>query len=226
MYRALYVAAGKRGKKSLVVASNCNNSTGRLYVTDRFSKTSFLFDTGANLCVYPRSCLRERRTHSSYGVLQLTALPSVHYSASGFWPTAGVFMPICSRGCEGTNHRFRLPDILLVDVRRRRLIDVTTLTFNGDPVGTSGGQIKVLASSSRYHTTLLDIPEIIRPANEPRGPRHSTIHHIRTTPRPPAASRPRLLAPDTSGSLNLSLRRCYAGAPPGVPIALALCPST
>ena len=68
MYRALYVAPGKRGKQSLVAASNCNNSTGRLYVTDRFSKTSFLFDTGANLCVYRRSCLRERRTHSSYGV--------------------------------------------------------------------------------------------------------------------------------------------------------------
>ena len=66
MYRALYVAVGKRGKKSLVAASNCNNSTGRLYVTDRLSKTSFLFDNGADLCVYPRSRLREHRTHSSY----------------------------------------------------------------------------------------------------------------------------------------------------------------
>ena len=66
MYRALYVAAGKLGKQSLVAASNCNNSTIRLYVTDRLTKTSFLVDTGADLRVYPRSCLRERRTHSSY----------------------------------------------------------------------------------------------------------------------------------------------------------------
>ena len=82
MYLALYVAAGKRGKQSLVVASNCNNSTGRLFVTDRASKTSFLFDAGADLCVYPPSRLRERLTHSSYGFfLQLTALPSVHMGA-------------------------------------------------------------------------------------------------------------------------------------------------
>ena len=66
MYRALYVAAGKRGKQSLVAASNCNNSTSRLYVTDRLTKMSFLVDTGADICVYPRSRLRERRTHSSY----------------------------------------------------------------------------------------------------------------------------------------------------------------
>ena len=66
MYRALYVAAGKRGKQSLVAASNCNNSNSRLYVTDRLTKTCFLVDTGADLCVYPLSRLRERRTHSSY----------------------------------------------------------------------------------------------------------------------------------------------------------------
>ena len=51
MYSALYVAAGKRGN-----------------VTDQLSKTSFLFDTGADLYVYLRSRLRERRTHSSYGL--------------------------------------------------------------------------------------------------------------------------------------------------------------
>ena len=68
MYRALYVAAGKRGKQMLVAASNCNNSTGRLYVTDRASKTSFLVDKGVDLCVYPNCCLRESRAHSSYGL--------------------------------------------------------------------------------------------------------------------------------------------------------------
>ena len=31
MHRALYVAAGKRGRQSLVVASNCSNSASRLY---------------------------------------------------------------------------------------------------------------------------------------------------------------------------------------------------
>ena len=51
MHRSLYVAAGKRGKQSLVEASNCNISTSHLYVTDRLTKMSFLVDTSADLCV-------------------------------------------------------------------------------------------------------------------------------------------------------------------------------
>ena len=160
MYQALYVAAGKRGKQSLVAASNCNNSTGRLYVTDRLSKMSFLFDTDAGLCVYPRSRLRELRTHSSFGL----------FAANG--TTVRTYRCITLRLDFGLQRefswRFVVADVtgpiigsdflsfynLLVDVRRRRLIDITNHTVNGDPVGTSGGQIKVLAGSSRYHTTL------------------------------------------------------------------------
>ena len=64
MYRALYIAALKRRKQSVAAACSCNNSCSRIYVTDRLNKNSFLVDTGAD--VYPRSRLRERRTHSSY----------------------------------------------------------------------------------------------------------------------------------------------------------------
>ena len=66
MHHALYVAAGKHGRQSLVAASNCNNSASRLYVTDRLTKMSFLVDTGANLCIYLCSRLRECRTQTSY----------------------------------------------------------------------------------------------------------------------------------------------------------------
>jgi hypothetical protein len=66
MHRALYMAAGKLGWRSLVAASNCNNSASRLYVKDQQTKTSFLVDTGVDLCVYPRSRLRERLTQTSY----------------------------------------------------------------------------------------------------------------------------------------------------------------
>ena len=145
MYRALYVAEGKRGKQLLVAASNCNNSTGRLYVTDRASKTNFLIDTGVNLCVYPLSRLRERRTHSSYGL----------FAANG--TTVRTYVCITLRQEFGLRRefswRFVVADVtgpiigsdlllfynLLVDVRLRRLIDITTLTVNGEPTGTSGG---------------------------------------------------------------------------------------
>jgi hypothetical protein len=69
MHRTLYMAAGKHGWKSLVAASNCNNSASRLYVTDQHTKTNFLVDIGADLCIYPRSRLRERQTQASYELL-------------------------------------------------------------------------------------------------------------------------------------------------------------
>ena len=82
MYLALYVAAGKRGKQSLVVASNCNNSTGRLYETDRASKTSFLFDVGdRSVCLSTLPSARTQDTFQLWFFLQLTALPSVHMGA-------------------------------------------------------------------------------------------------------------------------------------------------
>jgi len=66
MHRALHVAAGKRGRQSLVAANNCNNAASRLYVMNQLTKISFLVDTGANLYCLPRSLLRERRTQTSY----------------------------------------------------------------------------------------------------------------------------------------------------------------
>ena len=66
MHSTPHVAAGKRGRQSLMAASNCNNSASRLYVMNQLTKISFLVDTGADLCVYPRSHLRERRTLTSY----------------------------------------------------------------------------------------------------------------------------------------------------------------
>jgi len=107
-------------------------------------------------------------------------------------------MAICRRGRNGTNHRLGLCFYnLLVDMRHRRLIDnITKLTVNGTSVGTYGGHIKVLGGSSRYHALLQDFPDVIRPAGILRELRHSTVHHIRTTPGPPVTSRPWRLAPD------------------------------
>ena len=86
---------------------------------------------------------------------------------------------------------------LLVDMRNRRLIDnITKLTVNGASAGTYGGHIKVVAGNSRYHALIQEFPDIIRPAGVSRELRHSTVHHIRTTPGPPVTSRSRRLAPD------------------------------
>ena len=128
MYRALYVAAGKSGKQSLVSASNCNNSTGRLYVTDRLSNTRFLFDTGFDLCDYPRSHLREHRTNSSYGLFAANGTTvrtygcitlrldfGLRWKFSWRFVVADVTGPIIGSDVLSFYNQ-------LVDVRRRRLL--------------------------------------------------------------------------------------------------------
>jgi hypothetical protein len=191
MDSALYVAAGNRGQQSLMTAGNFNISASRLYVTDRLTKTSFLVDTDTDLCLYPRSRLRERRIRTSY-----------EFAANGsIANTYGCIKLHLDLGLRGQcSWRFVVADItgpiigsdflsfysLLVDIRHRRLFDnVTNLTFSGAPVRTDGGRIKVLAGSSRYDTMLLDFPDIIRPEGVSREHRHSTEHHIHTTPGPP-----------------------------------------
>ncbi|GBP86808.1 hypothetical protein EVAR_99888_1 [Eumeta japonica] len=53
----------------------------------------------------------------------------------------------------------------------------------------------VLTEKSRYHCILGDFPEITRPAGTLVIPKHTTDHHIRTTPGPPVTGRPRRLDP-------------------------------
>jgi hypothetical protein len=69
MCHALYVAVGKHGRQSLVATSKCNNSASRLCVMELHTQINFLVDSGAGICVYPRSRLRERRTQTSYELL-------------------------------------------------------------------------------------------------------------------------------------------------------------
>jgi hypothetical protein len=122
----------------------------------------------------------------------------MHNPAFGFGPTTGLSWRFVVADVTGpiNGSDFLCFYNLLVDIRHRRLIDNTNLTVNGASVGTYGCHIKVLAGSSRYHAMLQVFPDIIRSAGVPREPRHSTVHHIRTTPGPPVTSRPRRLAPD------------------------------
>jgi len=202
MHRALHVAARKRGRQSLVAASNFNNSAGRLYVMDQLTKISFLLDTGADICVYPRSRLRERRTKASYQL----------FAANGtIVHTYGCITLRLDLGPRREfSWRFVIADVtapiigsdflcfcnLLFDMRNQRPIDITKLIVNSSSAETYGGHIKVLAGNSHYHALLQEFPDIIRPAGVPRDPRHSTVHHIRTTPGRPVTLRPRRLTPD------------------------------
>jgi hypothetical protein len=143
MHRDLYVAAGKCGKQSLMVASNCSNSASRLYVTDRPTKTSFLVDTDAYISVYPRSRLGERPTRSSYELFAANGTAVRTYGCTNLRLDFGLrgefswrFVVADATGPIIGSEFLSFYD-LLVDVRHRRLIDnITTLTVNGALVGT------------------------------------------------------------------------------------------
>ena len=93
------------------------------------------------ICVYPSLRLRERRTHSSYGLFAANGTTVRTYGCitlrldfflrrefSWRLVVADVTGPII--GSDFLSFYY-----LLVDVRRRRLTDIITLTVNGDTAG-------------------------------------------------------------------------------------------
>lgn len=194
---------GKRDGQSLVATNDCPSSTGRLFVTDRSSNTQFLVDTGSDLCVYPRSALRERRAKTdyelsaangsvieTYGFIDLTLNLGLRRNFAWRFIVANVTKPIIGVDFLSFYN-------LIVDCRNQRLIDnTTTLSASASVANSNIYSVKVSAGDTRFHAILSKFPEITRPSGTPVVPMHSTVHHIRTTPGPPISCTPRRLAPD------------------------------
>ena len=85
---------------------------------------------------------------------------------------------------------------LLVDCRHNRLLDgFTSLSTPGSTAPSSVPSVKVIAGGTPIDL-LKEFPELTTPTGLHADVRHNTVHHIRTTPDPPVACRPRRLAPD------------------------------
>lgn len=186
-----------------MATSDCPAYKGRLFITDRTSNIQFLVDTGSDLCVYPRSALRERRNKTdfhlsaangsvidTYGFIELNLNLGLRRNFPWRFTVANVTKPII--GVDFLNFYN-----LIVDIRHQRLIDnTTTLSATASITNINVYSIKVATGDSRYHRVLNKFPEITRPSGTPNIPRHNTVHHIRTTPGPPISCSPRRLAPD------------------------------
>lgn len=189
-----------------MATDDCPDTPGRLFVTDRCTKTQFLVDTGSDLCVFPRSHLQERRAPTNYKLTAANGTPIDTYGYSHLnldlglrrtypwrFVVADVTKPII--GVD-----FLCYYDLIVDCKNKRLIDSTTnlsapasLAINSKNIYS----VKVLTGDSRYHLLLSqDFSVITRPAGTQRTIPHNTQHHIRTTPGPPVSCTPRRLAPD------------------------------
>ena len=113
-------------------------SSRRLFITDRTSKQQFLVDTGADVCVYPRGFLSDKRPKTSYELYAAKDTKIATYGLVTFtldfglrraftWRliVADVAKPII--GVDFLHHYD-----LLVDVRRQALVDqVTSLVAAG-----------------------------------------------------------------------------------------------
>lgn len=187
-----------------MAADNCPGS-GRLFVTDYRSKVQFLVDTGSDLCVFPKSLLKQRRQHCK---LELSAANGTAIKTYGY---AHFILNIGLR--RDFAWQFIVADVtkaiigvdflsyynLVVDVRNKQLIDgCTMLRTAGLPVHSSDqvSSVKVVTGDSVYHNILSQYTDITKPPGIHRTPQHNTVHHIRTTPGPPISCPPRRLAPD------------------------------
>lgn len=198
---------GKCERQSLVAVADCPKSSGRLFITDRKSKAQYLIDTGSDLCVFPRSALREPRAKTkyqlfaangtliaTYGNIQLNLDFGLRRAFSWRFTVADVTKPIIGVDFLCFYH-------LLVDCRQQRLIDgITKLGIDAPQPKENVLDISSIrtttADDTIFDNLLRGFPDITRPAGKPTIPKHSTVHHIRTTPGPPVSSRPRRLDPD------------------------------
>lgn len=177
----------------------------RLFVVDSRSKVQFLIDTGSDLCVFPRAKLRDRRSSTNYN------LCAANGSIINTYGYVNLVLNIGLR--RDFTWRFVVADVtraiigvdflshfnLVVDCRKQRLIDSNTmLATPGLPAPPSDAisSVKVVTGESVYHAILREYPDITRPSGIHRIIKHSTVHHIRTTPGPPVSCPPRRLAPD------------------------------
>ncbi|XP_076762909.1 uncharacterized protein LOC143430482 [Xylocopa sonorina] len=169
-----------------MTADDAAPTNRRLFVVDYATKTQFLVDTGADICVIPRAMARGNREKSQYML----------YAANGTEiPTYGTVTITLDLGlCRAFTWRFVVAEVrkpiigvdflyhygLLVDVRNRCLLNQTT------SISVSGWTTKQASS----------IPSIKTAALSPSQTIHSTVHYIRTTPGPPVTSKPRRHTPD------------------------------
>lgn len=193
-----------------------SGNTRRLFITDRNTKVQYLIDTGAEISVYPKTKL-PRRSRDDICL----------YAANGTKITTyGHVTLILNLGLRRTfEWRFIVADVshpilgadflafydLVPDLRRRQLSDATTnMRTQGKVNYITSPTVKVIDGDTKYTQLLKKFPEITRQSLVLAPVKHSTVHHILTTPGPPTYARPRRLAPDKLQIIKQEFRSMLA----------------
>jgi len=195
--------AGKLHQRMLTAANVCTTSSGRLFISDRITKQRYLVDTGSDLCVFPHKLLpgRQERTDYTLYAANGTTIPTYGWTSwclnlglrrdfTWRFVIADVELPII--GVDLLSHYGPL-----VNCRNSRLLGgVTSLSTPGLIAPPAVPSVKVIAGGTPPDELLEEFPGLTKPTGSHREVRPNTTHHIRTTPGPPVACRPRRLAPD------------------------------
>lgn len=186
-----------------MAASDCQVNSNRLFIDDSTTYHRFLIDTGSDICCFPRHLLRGKFIKSNYvlnaandtkintyGYLPLTLNIGLRRRFTWRFIIADVATPIL--GSDFLAHYHLLPDCANKKLRD----DITGLSTPCSSANVNQASVKSISAAVSKCFLLSEFPEITRPAGTPRETRHSTQHHIKTTPGPPVTSRPRRLRPD------------------------------
>ena len=175
------------------------NSLFRLY--DPLSKFTFLVDTGAEVSIIPA-------TASQRSLPQVTQLFAANGTSIPVYKRRTLQLELNLRRSfpwtfyvAGVDQAILGADFLtefclLVDVKRRRLLDsLTHLSAPAAPVRGESTQISAIHSGDPYASLIKSFPTLTQPYSAARPVKHHVMHHIETS-GPPVFSKARRLAPD------------------------------
>ena len=157
MYLTLYVDAGKPAGQSLMAAGDICSATSRsLFVRDKASGIRFLIDTGADICVFPRTLIPGRlrksdymlsavngTTIATYGRRTMTLNLAPRRDLSWRFVISDHYKPIL--GADFLAHHSLLPGLT-----NCRLMDsITQLTYRGEVSECQVPEIRTVTGSSK-----------------------------------------------------------------------------
>ncbi|KAK3916941.1 Cobyric acid synthase [Frankliniella fusca] len=180
-------------------AAGCRDVSSRVIIRDRTTNIKYLADCGSDVCCWPKRFLKDNRprvpfaleaandsTIATYGTLHVTPDLGLQRKFSWNFLVADVNMPIL--GSDFLAYYGLLPDC-----RNKRLIDSTTgrsVAGESSSIHQLSVRVASMPQSTPFSNILAEFPELTKPSGAPRQVRHSTVHHIRTTPGPPVSALP------------------------------------
>lgn len=209
MPRPVLVPEGKRRRRRTVAASDCHRpQSRRVFVTDKRTGLRYLADPGSDISCFPRHSLpgKHEKVNYTLGAANDSAIST--YGPLDVALDLGLPQPLRWRftvadvACPIIGADFLAHYDLVTDCKRNRLVHVpSNAVVQGTAAVTKQPSVSVvspvtLGQSSPFARVMGEFPQIVTPSGAPRDVRHSTVHHIRTSPGPPVYCRPRRLAPD------------------------------